>query len=88
MVLEVHSTGQRYGVVSRIAHQLGIEPETLRHWVARAEVDEGMRPGVPTKERARIAELEKENLELRRANDILKAASIFFAAELDRPQAK
>ena len=88
MVLEVHATGQRYGVVSRIARQLGIEPETLRHWVARAEVDEAMRPGVPTKERARIAELERENHELRRANDILKAASIFFAAELDRPQAK
>ncbi len=88
MVLEVHATGQRYGVVSRIARQLGIEPETLRHWGARAEVDAGQRPGVPTKERARIAELEREVKELRRSNEILKAASVFFAAELDRPQAK
>ena len=88
MVLEVHATGQRYGVVSRIARQLGIEPETLRNWVHRAEVDEGKRPGLSTKEQARIAELEREVKELRRSNDILKAASIFFAAELDRPQAK
>ena len=88
MVLEVHATGQRYGAVSCIPRQLGIEPETLRHWVARAEVDEAQRLGAPTKERARIAELEREVKELRRSNEILKAASIFFAAELDRPQAK
>jgi transposase len=88
MVLEGHASGQRYGVVSRIARQLGIEPETLRNWVHKAEVDEGQRPGGPTKERARIAELEREVKELRRSNEILKAASIFFAAELDRPQAK
>jgi transposase len=56
--------------------------------VARAEVDEAQRLGAPTKERARIAELEREVKELRRSNEILKAASIFFAAELDRPQAK
>jgi len=88
MVLEVHATGQRYGVVSRIARQLGIEAETLRHWVYQAEIDEGSRPGVPTKERARIAELERENRELRRANEILNAASFFFPAELDRPHQK
>ena len=58
MVLEATASGEGYGTVSRVARQLGIEPETLRHWAAKAEVDEGLRPGVPTKERARIAELE------------------------------
>ena len=52
MVLEAKASGERYGVVSRVARQLGIEPETLRHWAAKAEVDEGLRPGVPTKEKA------------------------------------
>jgi transposase len=88
IVLEAKASGERYGVVSRAARQLGIELETLRHWAAKAEVDEGLRPGVPTKEKARIAELERENRELRRANDILKAAAAFFGAELDRPQKK
>ncbi len=86
LVLEAKASGEGYGVVSRVARQLGIEPETLRHWAAKAEVDEGLRPGVPTKERARIAELERENRELRRANEILKAAAAFFGAELDRPR--
>jgi transposase len=88
MVLEAKASGERYGVVSRVARQLGIEPETLRHPSARAEVDEGLRPGVPTKEKARIAELEREVKELRRANEILKAAAAFFGAELDRPRKK
>jgi len=88
MVLEAKASGERYGVVSRVARQLGIEPETLRRWAARAEVDEGLRPGVPTKEKARIAELEREVKELRRANAILREASVFFAAELDRPRKK
>jgi transposase len=60
----------------------------LRNWVAQAEVDDGQRPGVPSAERQRIAELEREVRELRRANDILKAASAFFAAELDRPRTR
>ncbi len=65
--------------------QLGINPETLRGWVAQAEVDEGHRPGVSTAEAQRIADLEREVRELRRANEILKTASAFFAAaELDR----
>jgi transposase len=88
MVLEAKASGERCGVVSRVARQLGIEPETLRHWAARAEVDEGLRPGVPTKEKARIAELEREVKELRRANAVLREASVFFAAELDSPRKK
>jgi transposase len=58
-------------------------PETLRKWVKQAEVDAGARPGPTTDERKRLKELERENRELRRANEILKAASAFFARELD-----
>jgi transposase len=76
----------RVGAVRRIAGQLGINHETLRGWVNQAEVDAGARPGTTTDQAARIAELERENRELRRANGILKTASAFFAAELDRPQ--
>jgi transposase len=69
-----------------IAGQLGItSPETLRRWVRQAEVDAGSRPGKTTGELAEIRELKKEVAELRRANQILKSASAFFAAELDRP---
>lgn len=80
--------GQRAGAIARVADQLGINRETLRTWVAQAEVDDGQRPGVASAERQRIAELEREVRELRRANDILKAASAFFAAELDRPRTR
>jgi transposase len=76
-------TGTRQGVVGRVAGQLGIGVETLREWVRRAEVDGGRRPGVPTEQQRRLAELEREVRELRRANEILKAASAFFARELD-----
>jgi transposase len=62
---------------------LGINHETLRVWVRRAETDAGERPGLTTDERARLGELEREVRELRRANEILKAASAFFARELD-----
>jgi len=72
--------------VQTVGEQLGINPDTLRGWVARAEIDEGRRPGVSTQDATRITELERENRELRRANAILKSASAFFAAELDRPQ--
>jgi transposase len=75
--------GQRHGVITRVAIQLGMGSETLRHWVKQTEVDEGQRPGLTTDERQRLAELERENRELRRANEILKAASAFFARELD-----
>ena len=69
----------------RVGGLLDIKPETLRGWVERKEIDAGQRPGVPTAVDARIKELERENAELRRANEILKTASAFFAqAELDR----
>lgn len=74
------------GVIRRIGDQLGINPETLRGWVSQAEIDAGTRRGTTSDEAKRIAELERENRELRRANAILKSASAFFAAELDRPQ--
>jgi len=61
-------------------------PETVRKWVRRAEVDGGARPGITSEESAELKRLKRENFELRRANEILKAASSFFAAELDRPQ--
>lgn len=77
--------GSKTGAIKRIADQLGIHPEALRTWVRQAEVDGGVRPGTTTAEAKRIAELERENRELRRANEILKTASAFFAAaELDR----
>jgi transposase len=82
----IEETGERWGVVSRVARQLGIGEQTLRNWVERADIDAGRRPGVTTEDKERIAELEKENRELRRANAILKSASAFFAAELDRPK--
>ena len=75
----------RAGALRRIGEQLGINPETLRNWVQQAEIDAGDRPGVTTDDAQRIAELEREVRELRRANAILKSASAFFAAELDRP---
>jgi transposase len=75
----------RAGALKRIAEQLGINPETLRNWVIQAEIDDGHRPGTTTDDATRLAELERENRELRRANAILKSASAFFAAELDRP---
>lgn len=84
MVLEtMEQTGQRVGVITRIARQLGIGAESLRGWVRQAEVDGGRRPGLTTAEQQRITELECEVRELRRANEILKAASAFFARELD-----
>ena len=73
------------GAIQRIAAQLGIHPEALRVWVRKAEIDAGQRPGTTTVDAQRIADLERENRELRRANAILKSASAFFAAELDRP---
>lgn len=76
----------RQGALARVGEELGINPETLRNWVTRAEVDAGERPGATTSDAERLAELEKENRELRRANAILRGASAFFAAELDRPQ--
>jgi transposase len=79
--------GQRFGVVTRVARELGIGTESLRGWLKQAEIDAGRRQGTSTADKERIAQLERENRELRRANDILKAASVFFATELDgRPR--
>ncbi len=69
----------------RIGEQLGINAETLRGWVTQAEVDEGGRPGTTTSHAEKLDRLEREVKELRRANAILRSASAFFAAELDRP---
>jgi transposase len=77
--------GGRRGACTRVGQQLGIPADTLRGWMHRAEVDEGVRPGTTTSDAARLVELERENRELRRANAILRSASAFFAAELDRP---
>ncbi len=69
----------------RVGELLDIKPDTLRGWIERVEIDAGERPGVPSSVDARIKQLERENAELRRANEILKTASAFFAqAELDR----
>jgi transposase len=76
---------QDRGVIGRIARQLGVGSESLRTWVKQADIDAGEKPGVTTQESARIKELEKELRELRRANEILKLASAFFARELDPP---
>ena len=74
-----------WAAVQSIAPKIGCVPQTLLEWVKRAEVDAGERPGTTTAEAQRLKELERENKELRRANDILRTASAFFAqAELDR----
>ena len=73
--------------IESIAEKLSVNHETLRLWVRRAEVESGRRAGLTIDERARMRELERENRELRRANEILKAAATFFARELD-PQPK
>jgi transposase len=72
-----------WAAICSIAQKCGMTAETLRKWVRRVEVDGGRRPGVSSEEAQRIKELERENKELRRANEILKAASAFFARELD-----
>jgi transposase-like protein len=69
----------QWAAISSIAAKCGMTPETLRAWVRRAEVDAGTRPGLTTDDRQRLADLERENRELRRANEILKSAAAFFA---------
>jgi transposase len=84
MVLEIRDReGKGRGEIARVGRQLGIHPEALRGWIRQAEIDGGSRPGVTSEDARRIAELERENRELRRANEILKAASAYFARELD-----
>ena len=88
MVAEIRPQYEsEYAAICAVATKLGITTaETVRKWIRRTEIDAGQRPGVTTDESAEIKRLRRENAELRRANDILKAASAFFAAELDRPQ--
>jgi len=88
MVAEVTSEyPSQWAAMAAVAQKLGIgSTETLRKWVRQAEVDAGDRPGLSSEEHAEIKRLKRENAELRRANEILKSASAFFAAELDRPQ--
>jgi transposase-like protein len=75
----------QWAAITSIAEKIGCSAETLRHWVRQAERDQGRRPGVTTDERQRLKQLEREVFELRRANEILRKASAYFAqAELDR----
>jgi len=78
----------QWAAITSIASKLGMTPETLRKWMRRAETDEGLRGGLTSTERERMKQLERENRELRRTNEILKAAASFFGAELDRRQRK
>ena len=86
MVLEQQGEhDSRWAAVKSVAEKIGCSPETLRKWVEQAERDRGAKPGLTTDERARLKQLERDNAELRRANEILKKASAYFAqAELDR----
>jgi transposase len=76
-----------YAAIKAVAVKLGIgSAESLRKWVRQAQIDAGARPGRTTDESVELKRLRRENAELKRANEILKAASAFFAAELDRPR--
>jgi transposase len=79
-------TGMTHGAIRRVADQLGYGVESVRTWVKQADIDERVRPGVTTSESGRVADLEQEVRELRRANEILRRAATFFGAELDRRQ--
>jgi transposase len=84
MVLEhADDHESQWAAIVSISSKFGMTRETLRRWVRQAETDAGQRPGLTSDERQRVRELERENLELRRANEILKEASAFFARELD-----
>jgi transposase len=89
MVLEAYEEeGTTYAIIPPIARQLGIAPRTLRYWVREVQDGETPPPRLDRAEREHLMALERENRELRRANEILKAASTFFAAELDRPASR
>lgn len=84
LVMQVREErGSGYGVIPEVARKLGVNDQSLRLWVKQADIDAGERPGTSTSDAQRIAELERENRELRRSNEILKLASAFFARELD-----
>jgi transposase len=75
--------GSEWEAICAVAEMLGPSAETVRKWVRRAGIDGSVRPGLRTDERERLKRLERENFELRRANEILRSASLFFATELD-----
>lgn len=77
-----------FEAIRSVAAKLGVGEESVRRWRRKAQVDAGQRPGISTVENAEIRRLKREVNELRRANEILKSASAFFAAELDRPATK
>jgi transposase-like protein len=80
-----HEHKSRWAAIQSVAAKIGCTPETLRTWVNKMEVDAGKRPGTTSEDTARLKELERENRELKRANEILRKAAAFFAqAELDR----
>jgi transposase len=84
MVFEaIDYNSERHGVITRVAAQLGVDAESLRTWVRQSEVDSSHQAGTTTEEKLRITQLEREVRELRRANETLKSASLFFATELD-----
>jgi len=78
------TAGRRVGCQKPVSGQFGVSAETLRTWVRRAETDDGLGPGLTSEERERLKHLERENRELRRANEILKSAAAFLRAEPDR----
>ena len=86
LVLEQEAShGSRWASITSVAGKMGCTPETLRKWIAQAQRDAGVEPGLTTSAQARLKELERENRELKRTNEILRKASAFFAqAELDR----
>ncbi|GAT09454.1 transposase [Mycolicibacterium novocastrense] len=77
-----------FEAIKSVASKLGISEESVRRWRRKAQIDAGERPGTSSSEHAEIRKLKRENAELRRANEVLKTASAFFAAELDRPATK
>jgi transposase-like protein len=86
LVLETRAQHEsEWAAITSVASKIGCTPETLRKWLRRTQVDAGKRPGVTSAERERVKELEREVQELKRANEILRKASAYFAqAELDR----
>ena len=88
MVAEIRGEHEsEWAAMGRVSELLGVgTPETVRKWVRQSQVDAGARAGTSTEESAEVKRMRRENAELKRANAILKAASVFFAAELDRPQ--
>lgn len=77
-----------WAAIRSIATKFGVTPETLRRWLRQTEVDAGSRPGTTSEESAELRRIKRENAELKRANEILKSAASFFAAELDRPHGR